>query len=32
MFARMEDLSLGKTLDDGTSLGTYSGELAKAGV
>lgn len=32
MFARIEDLSLGKTLDDGTSLGTYSGELAKAGV
>ncbi len=32
IFARMEDLKLGKTLDDGTTLGKYSSTLAKIGV
>lgn len=32
IFARMEDLDLGKTLDDGTTLGQYSAALATAGV
>lgn len=32
IFARFEDLKLGKTLDDNVTLGQYSGELAKAGV
>jgi TP901 family phage tail tape measure protein len=32
LFARMQDLELGKTLDDGTSLGQYSENLAKIGV
>ena len=32
IFARMEDLKLGKTLDDGTTLGKYSSTLEKIGV
>ena len=32
IFARMEDLKLGNTLDDGTSLGKYSLALEKIGV
>lgn len=32
IFARVENLSLGETLDDGTTLGKYSEALAKAGV
>ena len=32
LFARIQDLELGKTLDDGTTLGQYSEALAKVGV
>ena len=32
LFARIQDLDLGKTLDDGTTLGSYSEALAKVGV
>lgn len=32
IFARMQDLNLGDTLDDGTTLGSYSEALAKVGV
>lgn len=32
IFSRMEDLELGNTLDDGTTLGQYSAALATAGV
>ena len=32
IFARMEDLKLGKTLEDGTTLGKYSSTLEKIGV
>lgn len=32
LFARIQDLELGKTLDDGTTLGSYSQALAKVGV
>lgn len=32
MFARFQDLELGKTLEDGTDLGQYSKALAKVGV
>lgn len=32
VFARMEDLDLGKTLEDGVNLGSYSGEMAKVGI
>ena len=32
LFARLQDLKLGETLDDGTTLGTYSENLAKVGV
>ena len=32
LFARIQDLELGKTLDDGTTLGSYSEALAKVGV
>lgn len=32
LFARMQDLELGKTLEDGTSLGTYSQALEKVGI
>ena len=32
LFARIQDLELGETLDDGTSLGSYSEALAKIGV
>lgn len=32
IFARVENLSLGKTLDDGTTLGKYSEALSKVGV
>lgn len=32
LFARIQDLELGETLDDGTTLGTYSEALLKAGV
>lgn len=32
LFARIQDLELGKTLDDGTTLGKYSEALAKVGV
>ena len=32
IFARIQDLELGKTLDDGTSLGQYSEALSKIGV
>ena len=32
LFARIQDLELGKTLDDGTTLGKYSEALSKVGV
>lgn len=32
LFARIQDLSLGETLDDGTTLGTYSQALASVGI
>lgn len=32
LFARIQDLELGKTLEDGTTLGAYSEALAKVGV
>ena len=32
LFARIQDLKLGETLDDGTTLGTYSESLAKVGI
>jgi TP901 family phage tail tape measure protein len=32
IFARIQDLELGETLDDGTDLGTYSQALEKVGV
>lgn len=32
LFARLQDLELGKTLDDGTSLGKYSAAMAAVGV
>lgn len=32
MFARIQDLELGETLDDGTTLGKYSQALEKVGV
>ena len=32
LFARIQDLELGKTLDDGTTLGHYSQALQKVGV
>ena len=32
LFARIQDLELGKTLDDGTTLGSYSEALAKVGI
>lgn len=32
LFARIQDLELGKTLDDGTSLGLYSQALEKVGI
>lgn len=32
IFSRIQDLDLGNTLDDGTTLGTYSQALAKIGV
>lgn len=32
LFARIQDLELGKTLDDGTTLGSYSQALAKVGI
>jgi TP901 family phage tail tape measure protein len=32
LFARLQDLKLGETLDDGTTLGSYSEHLAKVGV
>ena len=32
LFARIQDLELGNTLDDGTTLGSYSQALAKVGV
>lgn len=32
LFARIQDLELGKTLEDGTSLGSYSQALATIGV
>lgn len=32
LFARIQDLELGDTLDDGTTLGTYSQALEKIGV
>lgn len=32
LFARIQDLELGKTLEDGTSLGQYSEALAKIGI
>ena len=32
LFARLSDLKLGETLDDGTTLGSYSANLAKIGV
>ena len=32
LFARIQDLELGKTLDDGTTLGSYSEALSKVGV
>ena len=32
LFARLQDLKLGETLDDGTTLGSYSANLAKVGV
>jgi TP901 family phage tail tape measure protein len=32
LFARIQDLELGKTLDDGTTMGKYSEALAKVGI
>jgi hypothetical protein len=32
LFARLQDLELGKTLDDGTTLGKYSATLNTVGV
>jgi TP901 family phage tail tape measure protein len=32
LFARIQDLELGETLDDGTTLGSYSQSLAKVGI
>ena len=32
LFARIQDLELGKTLDDGTTLGSYSQALSKVGI
>lgn len=32
LFARIQDLELGNTLDDGTTLGQYSEALAKVGI
>jgi hypothetical protein len=32
LFARMEGLNLGQTLDDGTTLNKYSAALEKIGV
>ena len=32
IFARIQDLELGETLEDGTTLGTYSEALAKVGI
>ena len=32
LFARIQDLELGKTLDDGTTLGAYSEALNKVGI
>ena len=32
LFARIQDLELGKTLDDGTTLGSYAEGLAKVGI
>lgn len=32
LFARLQDLKLGETLEDGTTLGTYTQNLAKVGV
>jgi TP901 family phage tail tape measure protein len=32
LFARVQDLELGKTLDDGTTLGSYSQALAAVGI
>lgn len=32
LFARIQDLELGKTLDDGTTLGKYSQALEKVGI
>jgi TP901 family phage tail tape measure protein len=32
LFARIQDLELGETLDDGTTLGSYSEALAKVGI
>jgi hypothetical protein len=32
LFARLNDLKLGETLDDGTTLGQYTENLAKVGV
>jgi TP901 family phage tail tape measure protein len=32
LFARIQDLELGDTLDDGTTLGTYSQALEKVGI
>jgi hypothetical protein len=32
LFARLNDLKLGETLEDGTTLGQYTENLAKVGV
>jgi TP901 family phage tail tape measure protein len=32
LFARIQDLDLGKTLEDGTTLGSYSEALNKVGI
>lgn len=32
LFARLNDLKLGETLEDGTTLGTYTENLAKVGI
>jgi hypothetical protein len=32
LFARIQDLELGNTLDDGTSLGKYSSALEAVGI
>jgi TP901 family phage tail tape measure protein len=32
LFARIQDLDLGKTLEDGTTLGSYSAALASVGI